>query len=131
MKKAYWLTMSNEIQRKFPCENLCTWEQTKLKWGKMSQQYYQEKSILGIGTQALKWIQYDGMDDIIVRTAKTNGIPQGMDMAKDIGTQVNHEEVDGNTNDNTDPTSPAIQVVVFGAIPKQAPISLQFAYAHK
>jgi predicted transcriptional regulator len=56
MKKAYWLTKNNDIQRKFPCENLCTWEQTKLKWGKMCQQYYQEKGVLGIGIQALKWI---------------------------------------------------------------------------
>jgi hypothetical protein len=28
MKKTYWLTMNNKIQKKFPCENLCTWEQT-------------------------------------------------------------------------------------------------------
>jgi hypothetical protein len=36
-----------------------TSKQTKSKWGKMHQQYYQEKGVLGIGTQALKWIWYN------------------------------------------------------------------------
>jgi hypothetical protein len=43
-------------------------------------------------------------------------ILQGMDMGKDIGTQVNPQKVDGDTHSNTDPTSPTIQVLVFGAI---------------
>jgi len=56
------------------------------------------------------------MDDIIVRTTKVDGIPHGMDMGKNIGTQVNPQEVDGDTNFNTDSTSPVIQVLVFGTI---------------
>ncbi len=55
----------------------------------MCQQYYQEKGILGIGTQVLNWILYDRMDDITVKTAKVDGILQEMDMGKNIGTQVN------------------------------------------
>jgi hypothetical protein len=90
----------------------------QLRWGKMCQQYYQEKGILGIGTQVLKWILYNQMDDIIVKTAKVDGIPQEMDMGKNIGTQVNPQKVDGDTNSNTNPTSQAIQHLVFGTTSK-------------
>ncbi len=33
-------------------------------------------------TEALEWIWYNKMDDILVGTAKVDGIPQGMDMGK-------------------------------------------------
>ncbi len=72
------------------------------------------------------------MDDILVGTAKVDGIPQGMDMGKDIGTQVNPQKVDGDTNSNTNPTSPAIQVPVFGATLEEDPTSFRSTtYAHK
>jgi hypothetical protein len=58
------------------------------------------------------------MDDITVKTAKVDGIPQEMDMGKNIGTQVNPQKVDGDTNSNTNPTSLAIQHLVFGTTSK-------------
>jgi len=64
MKKAYWLTMSNSIWKKNSPKSFYTLEQTKSKWGKIHQQYYHKKGILGIGTQALKWIWYNWMDDM-------------------------------------------------------------------
>jgi hypothetical protein len=67
------------------------------------------------------------MDDILVRIAKANGVPQRKDMGKDIGTQAIPQKVDGDTNSNIDPTSQVIQIPIFGATPKEVPISLQFA----
>jgi hypothetical protein len=63
------------------------------------------------------------MDDILVGTAKVDGIPQGMEMGKDIGTQVNPQKVDGDTNSNTNPISPTIQVPIFGATLEEDPTS--------
>ncbi len=72
------------------------------------------------------------MDDILVGTAKVDGIPQGMEMGKDIGTQVNPQKVDGDTNSNTNPISPTIQVPIFGATLEEDPTSPWFTtYAHK
>jgi len=72
------------------------------------------------------------MEDILVGIAKVDGVPQGMDMGKDIGTQVNPQKVDGDTNSNTNPTSSAIQVPIFGAILEEDPTSLRSTtYAHK
>ncbi len=69
------------------------------------------------------------MDDILVGIAKVDGILQGMDMY--IGTQVNPQEV-GDTNSITNPTSPTIQVPVFGVNLEQDPTSPQSTtYAHK
>ncbi len=54
-----------------------------------------------------------------------------MNMGEDIGIQANPQAVDGDINSNVDPTSPAIQVLVFGVIPKKVPIllwSATFAY---
>ncbi len=83
MKKAYWLTMNNVIWKKIPHDNLLTFgEQTKSRRGKMCKQYHQEKGILGTNTEALEWIWYNKMDDILVGTTKVDGIPQGMDMGK-------------------------------------------------
>jgi hypothetical protein len=49
-----------------------------------------------------------------------------------IFTQANTQEVDDDINSNVDPTSLAIQVLVFGAISKDVPISLRSATcAHK
>jgi hypothetical protein len=42
----------------------------------MCQQYYQEKGILGTNIEALEWIWYNKMDDILVATAKVDGVPQ-------------------------------------------------------
>jgi hypothetical protein len=71
------------------------------------------------------------MDDILVGIAKVDGIPQRIDMGKDIGAQVNPQKV-GDTNSNTKPTSPTIQVLVFGAILEEGPTSPQSTTcAHK
>jgi hypothetical protein len=61
---------------------------------------------------------------ILAKTTKAYGIPQGMNMGEDIGIQANPQAVDGDINSNVDPTSPAIQVLVFGVIPKKVPILL-------
>jgi hypothetical protein len=72
------------------------------------------------------------MTCILVGTTKAYGIPQGLDMGEDIGIQVSPQEVDVDINSNVDPTSLAIQVPIFGTIPKKVPISPRFvAYAHK
>jgi hypothetical protein len=59
LKWAYWLTMSNLISKNKSPKSFHTLEQTKSKWGKMHQQCYQAKGVLGISTQALKWIWYN------------------------------------------------------------------------
>jgi hypothetical protein len=72
------------------------------------------------------------MDDILVGTEKVDGVPQGMDMGKHIGTQVNPQKVDGDTNSNINLTSLAIQVPIFGAILEEDPTSPRSTtYAHK
>ncbi len=68
-------------------------------------------------------VDYDWMDDILVIIAKANGVPQRMDMGKDIGTQAILQKVDGDTNSNMDPTSWVIQIPIFGATPKEVSIS--------
>jgi len=55
-----------------------------------------------------------------------------MDMGEDIGIQANPQVVNGDINSNVDPTSPTIQVLVFGVIPKKVFISPWFtSFAHK
>ena len=54
------------------------------------------------------------MDDILARTAKADGVPQGMNMREDIGTQVNPQEFDDDNVPGTEPTSLATQVPPFG-----------------
>lgn len=58
-------------------------------------------------------VDYDQMDDILVRIGKANGVPQRMNMWKDIGTQSIPQKVDGDTNFNIDPTSRVIQTPIF------------------
>lgn len=70
----------------------------------------------GFGT--IEW-----MTCILVGTTKAYGIPQGMDMGGDIGIQANPQMVDGDINSNADPTSPTIQDLVFGVVPKKVLIS--------
>jgi hypothetical protein len=43
-----------DLKKKKSPKSFHTCEQTKSKWGNMHQQYYQEKDVLGIRTQALK-----------------------------------------------------------------------------
>jgi hypothetical protein len=81
----------------------------------MHQQYYMEKGILALtpklsnGFGTIKW------------TTFLSELQRPMVYLKEwtwekIFTQANLQEVDGDINSNIDPTSMAIQVLVFGAI---------------
>lgn len=85
----------------------------------MCQQYYQEKSVCDTSIKALEWIWYEQMDDIFAKTTKDDGVPWGMDMEKDINTQVNLQEVNDHNNSNTNLTSPTFQIPTFGTTLKK------------
>ncbi len=110
--------------KKIPHENLCTWEQTKSKWVTCVNNIIGRRVSLALATSLR--VDYDQIDDILVKIAKANSVPQRMDMGKDIGTQAIPQKVDDDTNSNIDPTSRVIQIPIFGAILKEVPISLQF-----
>ena len=89
----------------FPNEPQRTWHQAQDKWNKMRTTYQEEKTKqTQTGVPPSSWtLWYEIFDSIFAGTAKTNGIPHGVDQ----GVHLQHSEVNVlSDDDDTLPSTP-------------------------